>query len=61
MSDANDKKGIYERSEEIEMPKFSYQELDARTYSVDCCSPRKADEPHVKLAEIPSLRNLGRQ
>ena len=44
MSNGDTKKPIYEPSKEIESPKYSYQDIDTRTYSVDCSGSAK-DQP----------------
>jgi hypothetical protein len=52
------KKTIYEPSPEIETPKYSYQDIDTRTYSVDCCSRAEKSDRDCDARPIVSLRNL---
>jgi hypothetical protein len=51
------KKPIYEPSPEIETPKYSYQDIDTRTYSVDCCASSDSAQQQQE-GEIFSLKNL---
>jgi hypothetical protein len=49
----------YEPSPEIETPKYSYQDIDSRTYSVDCCGSSDRYAPaQDEQGQIFSLKNL---
>lgn len=57
MSDAKEKgSGYSQQSQPSEMPKYSYQTIDTRTYAVDYRDPAKNVEPGEQI--IRSLRNL---
>jgi hypothetical protein len=52
------KKTIYEPSSEIETPKYSYQDVDTRTYSVECGGSAERPGRGDDEGQILSLKNL---
>jgi len=56
MSDAKEKaSGSAPQGQPSEMPKYAYQAMDSRTYSVDYKDPSKSATPDTPIL---SLRNL---
>lgn len=54
MSNSNDETR-YNPPEKTEMPKYEYQELDNRTYSVSCDKGRQEPEKQTLLTSLSRL------